>query len=183
MRPLSMAAVLALLLAGCERETTMSDLRALVAETETPVSAKVIPLTTKVAARKLQYATQNERSPFQNPLTPTPQKGFAESSAATVFDPEVRSVQSKSAVMNLDELTMVGTLSGLQLASAQALFRDRDGHIHRLSVGDVIGPNKARIVAVSETRVELLERVPQQDGGWIVQPRTFLLSQQQPSDF
>ena len=181
MRPLLIGMMLAVLLAGCEREATMNDLQALVAETEAPVSAKVIPPASKMAGRKLRYATQDERSPFQNPLTSTPDKGSAEPLGPTLFESAVRADQSKSAAMNLDELTMVGTLSGMRPASVQALFRDRDGHIHRLSVGDVIGPNGARIVAVSETRVELLEKVPLEDGGWIVQPRTFLLSQQKPS--
>ncbi|MFG1495071.1 pilus assembly protein PilP [Saccharospirillum sp. HFRX-1] len=161
----------------------MTDLQALVAETDAPASAKLTAAESGKAGRKIQYAAQDKRSPFQNPLTSTPRPQVLQPSAVTSLEPVGPSDQAKPAAMKLDELIMVGTLSGIQSASIQALFRDGDGHIHRLSVGDVIGANSARIVAVSETRVELLEKVPQEDGGWIVQPRTFLLSQQKPSDF
>jgi len=188
MRALLMTALLAALLSGCEREAAMMDLRELVAETEAPASAKVTAVTSAKAGSKIQYATQDKRSPFQTPLTSTPEQEIIKPSVVTLFEstgfePAERSDQSKSVAMKLDELTMVGTLSGLRSASVEALFRDRDGHIHRLSVGDVIGPSNARIVAVSETRVELMEKVPLEAGGWILQTRTFLLSQQKPSDF
>lgn len=181
MRALLLATMLLALLSGCERETALSDLHQLVAETEMAPSSQRIPPPPRTAGQNIQYDAQNERSPFQNALPSTPVAGPAPASAQAIPKPVADQDRSTLATMELAELTLVGTLSGLQQASVQALFRDTAGHIHRLSVGDAVGPNAARIVAVSETRVELLEQVPVEDGGWILQPRTFLLSQQKPS--
>lgn len=175
------ATMLVTLLSGCERETALSDLHQLVAETETAPSSQRMSPPPRAAEQNIQYDAQNERSPFQNALPSTPVAGPVHPSVQAISRPAADHDRSTLATLALDELTLVGTLSGLQQASVQALFRDAAGHIHRLSVGDAVGPNAARIVAVSETRVELLEQVPVEDGGWILQPRTFLLSQQKPS--
>ncbi|PTY38169.1 hypothetical protein BGP77_17130 [Saccharospirillum sp. MSK14-1] len=177
MRPLLTALLLTTLLSGCERQTAMSDLHALVADTEVAALAKASS-DSLAMDRKVRYTAQDQRSPFQYAVSPTASK---ERASTASLNPVDRKAPAKLSAVSLDDLTMVGTLSGINSASAQALFRDRSGQIHRLSVGDLVGAHAARIVSVSEERVELLEKVPLEEGGWILEPRTFLLTQQKPS--
>ena len=82
----------------------------------------------------------------------------------------------------LKELTMVGTLRNAVSAESDsgpgspfALIRDNTGGIHRVRTGNYMGQNYGRIIGVNETRVELLEIVPNGRGGWVERPRSLTL--------
>lgn len=166
--------VLVLVLTGltaCQRQDALADLQRWIAEvnqagsapSETPVAMEIERLTA--------YSAGADRSPFgdRSPVL-----------AATLAPVESQPVSADTGQRtltgaSLDELTLVGTISGLPHKASQALFRDAEGYIHRLSAGARVGREDARLVAISETRVEMLEKVPLLDGGWITQTRTFVL--------
>jgi type IV pilus assembly protein PilP len=60
---------------------------------------------------------------------------------------------------------MVGTI-GTGPAMV-ALIKDPSGLIHQVRVGNHMGQNFGRILAISETGVELVELVPNGTGGWL----------------
>ncbi|MDQ0651144.1 pilus assembly protein PilP [Pseudomonas cedrina] len=73
----------------------------------------------------------------------------------------------------LDQFEMVGTLSrGLQ---AFALLR-ASSRVHRLAIGDYLGPDHGRITAIHERSLELMELFPDGQGAWLERPRTLLLN-------
>ncbi|ONH54439.1 type IV pilus assembly protein PilO [Pseudomonas cedrina] len=73
----------------------------------------------------------------------------------------------------LDQFEMVGTLSrGLQ---AFALLR-ASSRVHRLAIGDYLGPDHGRITAIHERSIELMELFPDGQGAWLERPRTLLLN-------
>ncbi|MEC7728529.1 MAG: pilus assembly protein PilP, partial [Pseudomonadota bacterium] len=51
------------------------------------------------------------------------------------------------------------------------------GGIHRVRTGNYMGQNYGRIVGVSETRIELIEIVPNGRGGWVERPRSLTLEE------
>ncbi|WP_025858700.1 pilus assembly protein PilP [Pseudomonas sp. CHM02] len=73
----------------------------------------------------------------------------------------------------MDQFEMVGTLSrGVQ---AFALLRAAS-RVHRLEVGDYLGPDHGRVTAIHERCVELVELFPDGRGAWLERPRTLVLN-------
>lgn len=171
-----------LLLSGitaCQRQDSVADLRLWLASLNEPGGQTRPGSTPLEVERMTAYSAGAERSPFRE-QTPTLDSAElpAETSALEAVDLEQRKLVNAS----LDELTLVGTISGVGLANtgsphsaSQALFRDADGRIHRLAAGDRVGREDARLVTVTDTRVEMLEKVPLLEGGWITQTRVFAL--------
>lgn len=69
---------------------------------------------------------------------------------------------------------MVGTLSNA--TGSFALLRGAGG-VHRLKVGDYLGRNDGRIVAISGSQVDVVEIVPDGEGAWLERPRTIPLKE------
>ena len=68
---------------------------------------------------------------------------------------------------------MVGTLSlGTQ---TYALLRGASS-IHRLAVGDYLGPDHGRITAIHDSHVELAELFPDGQGAWLERSQTLSLN-------
>lgn len=73
----------------------------------------------------------------------------------------------------VDQFEMVGTLSrGRQ---AFALLRAAT-KVHRLAVGDYLGPDHGRVTAIHERSIELVELFPDGQGAWLERPRTLVLN-------
>jgi type IV pilus assembly protein PilP len=49
--------------------------------------------------------------------------------------------------------------------------------VHRLKVGDYLGRNEGRIVAISSAQVDVVEIVPDGQGAWLERPRTIPLKE------
>ena len=72
------------------------------------------------------------------------------------------------------ELAMVGTLMREE-GALWALVRDGDGGVVKVKTGQFMGQNHGRIVAVTDYKINLIEIVPNGQGGWIERPRTLAL--------
>jgi type IV pilus assembly protein PilP len=73
---------------------------------------------------------------------------------------------------NIENFSMVGILSNRE--GMQALIHGA-GSVHRVRVGDYLGRNHGRIVSIEEGRVDVVEIVPDGEGGWLERPRTLSL--------
>jgi type IV pilus assembly protein PilP len=51
------------------------------------------------------------------------------------------------------------------------------GGVHRVQVGDYLGRNHGRIQTIDESNVEVIEIVPDGEGGWLERPRSILLKE------
>lgn len=81
----------------------------------------------------------------------------------------------RGALENLavDQFEMVGTLSrGMHTF---VLLRAAS-KVHRLAVGDYLGPDHGRVTAIHEGRIELVELFPDQQGAWLERSRTLVLN-------
>jgi type IV pilus assembly protein PilP len=74
----------------------------------------------------------------------------------------------------LDSLRMVGSLELNQIKSG--LVQASDGLVHRVLVGNHIGQNYGRVMAISDSEIELVEIIPDGLGGYIQRPASIGLS-------
>ncbi|MGY2401366.1 pilus assembly protein PilP [Pseudomonas sp. SDO5271_S396] len=72
-----------------------------------------------------------------------------------------------------DRFEMVGTLS--RGAQTFALLRAAS-EVHRLAVGDYLGPDHGRITAIHDDHVELVELFPDEQGAWLERSRSLVLN-------
>lgn len=150
---------LALGLAGCTN--SMSELDAYIAEVKSRDVPPPEPPPVLEKFESFTYEAHALRDPFSNP-------GSGEASGTSTGprpDPDRRKEPLEA--FPLDGLDMVGTLgSGDGLV---ALVMDPERVIHRVSVGNYMGQNDGRIVAITEDKISLTELAPDSagTGKWI----------------
>jgi len=64
----------------------------------------------------------------------------------------------------LESLSLVGSMSSAN--RTVALVRSGDGVIHQVRVGDYMGQNYGKVIAIEAKQVRLRELVPDGSGGW-----------------
>ena len=75
--------------------------------------------------------------------------------------------------LSVDQFDMVGTLS--RGAQTFVLLRQAST-VHRLAVGDYLGPDHGRVTAIHDGHIELVELFPGEQGAWLERPRTLVLN-------
>ncbi|WP_314388409.1 pilus assembly protein PilP [Pseudomonas brenneri] len=156
------------LLAGCDSDP---QLQALNDELQL-IRQQAVPLAdeTPVARPGLRFVASAPplRDPFQSPdqraSRPTGKPGSA---------PDLDRPRQYLEGFAVDQFQMVGTLS--LGAQTFALLRGTAG-VHRLAVGDYLGADHGRVVAIHEGQLELVELFPDGEGAWLERPRTLVLN-------
>ncbi|GAA3569559.1 pilus assembly protein PilP [Marinobacter xestospongiae] len=167
--------ILASTLAACSDSAGFGDLDRFMDETRSKPRGYVEPLPEFKAYEAFNYTSSDRRSPFEVPvdvqLTMTERQ-----EPQSNIEPDLDRPREVLENYGLNELEMVGTLSGLD-GDQFALISDSEGGIHRVKAGNYIGTNYGRIIGVSESRIELIEIVPNGRGGWVERPRSLSLDQ------
>lgn len=164
----ALALVSSFLLSGCS-DSGFSDLQAFMAETRAKPAGDIEPLPRFKAYEAFTYSASSLRSPFQPPVRVDVAQ---RQTGSQDIKPDEDRVRQFLEGFNIEGFDMVGTLGdGGRL---QALIRGA-GSVHRVQVGDYLGRNHGRIVAIEEGRVEVMEIVPDGEGGWLERPRTLSL--------
>lgn len=151
-------------IAGCGAED-LSDLERLV-EAAVRSSTRDTPVPASQDAIDFKYGAMSERSPFE------PFADIQGTRASTAPDPA--RIRQPQEFFPLGQLEMVGTLAGR--GTVVALIRDPRGNTHSLAVGDYLGRDHGRITSVRDTRIDILELVEDDQGGWTVRARAVELS-------
>ncbi|SDV06832.1 pilus assembly protein PilP [Pseudomonas mucidolens] len=156
-------------LAGCENH---ADLQALkdqlqVIRQQVPVPSAEAPLAA-APGRRFVYDPVSLRDPFQPPHKPLGRPAGRPGRAPDPGRP--RQFLEGFAV---DDFQMVGTLTFG--ARVFALLRGTVG-VHRLEVGDYLGGDHGRVVAIHEGQVDIVELFPDGQGEWLERSRTLVLN-------
>lgn len=142
-----------------------------VAQEKAKKGAPLQPLPVIKTFESFLYTVQDQRDPFGYSLEEQAE------SAANGPRPDQNRTREPLESFPLDGLRMAGTLGGAR--SMEALVRDPDGVVHRVRVGNYLGQNYGRVIAVEEDRIELVELVPNGTGGWMEKPATIALAEKQ----
>ncbi len=165
------AALLSVGLAGCNSSSSFSDLQAFMDEVRAQPKGAIEPMPKEVVYEPFTYRAAALRSPFQAPV-----KIELTSNAKGTKDikPDETRVKQFLEGFNIESFVMVGTLSNG--AGMYALLRGADG-VHRIRIGDYLGGNHGRVVAITTSGIEVIEIVSDGDGGWLERPRTLALQE------
>jgi len=151
----------ALSLSACGGD--MSDLERFIDETKTKHIGKVEPLPEFPPYQTFEYAATDIRDPFRA------QTDIGTSPIAEVEynGPRPEASRRKEVLESfpIDSLKMVGLLQ--QKSQTWGLVRDPDGTIHRVQPGNYAGQNHGKIVSVKETKIDIVELVPDGLSGWV----------------
>jgi type IV pilus assembly protein PilP len=163
-------AVLIAVLAGCGGGDDFSDLDAYMNEMRLRAPGKIEPTPTFRSYPTFTYNAANLRSPFSR----QGKTDLVHRQGARHVKPDPNRVKQYLEGFNIEQFEMVGTISNA--AGSFALLRGAGG-VHRLKVGDYLGRNDGRIVAISGSQVDVVEIVPDGQGAWLERPRTLPLKE------
>ncbi|WP_217477396.1 type 4a pilus biogenesis lipoprotein PilP [Stutzerimonas stutzeri] len=159
------------LLVGCDGGGDFDDLRAYMAEVRARPKGSIEPLPSFLPYEAFTYSASSLRHPFQPPVKldlAQRQKGSKD------VRPDETRVKQFLEQFNIENFVMVGTLTNE--SGKYALIKGGDG-VHRVKIGDYLGRNHGRIVDIGEAEVDVLEIVPDGEGGWLERPRSLTLKE------
>jgi type IV pilus assembly protein PilP len=156
------------LVSGCGRD--MSDLEAYIAEVNARPGGRIEPLPVIRPYESFTYDAYDLRPPFtpDQPLVDDRRPGDGPR-------PDSQRTREFLEQFPLDTLSMVGTLT--QEGTYYGLFQTQDTLVHRVVVGNYVGQNDGRIVAIDETEIRVVEIIPDGIGGYMERAATIGLGE------
>ncbi len=147
-------------LAGCSSD--MDDLDQYINDVKSRPGGRIQPLPEITPYEVFTYVADTDglRSPF---VPDAPQAAVGSAIGGTRPDPQ----RSREFLEQypLDTLRMVGTL---ELSEVNyGLIQTSDGLIHRVVPGNYMGQNDGRIIAVTDSEIELIEIISDGIGGYL----------------
>lgn len=158
-------------LAGCGSSSDFSDLRSYMDEVRARPKGSIEPLPKFQPYESFTYRAASLRSPFQPPVkidVVARQKGSQE------IKPDESRVKQFLEGFNIETFEMVGTLR-----NDRELFAlvNGAGGVHRVKIGDYLGRNHGKILVIDESKIDVMEIVPDGEGGWLERPRSLSLKE------
>lgn len=152
-------------LTACQQDK--QDLNAFVAEVKLRPHADIPPIPVMKPYEKFVYAAADLRDPFVPTIIDTPAEDKNQKvKVDNGIHPDQQRLKEELESYSLSELILVGTLE--QAASGiWALVRAPDGIIHRVQIGNYIGQNHGKVMAISDVDLTLKEIIPDGDGGYL----------------
>ncbi len=152
---------------GCAKG--LADLEKKVEEIKSRPGPPIEPPPTMRTFETFEYRAHELRDPFSPSVDEDAQ-------ATQGPRPDMNRPREPLESFPLDTLDMVGTLGfGTDLT---ALIKDPDGIIHQIRVDNYLGQNFGRVTSISESRIDLVELIPNGVGGWNEQPQSIALDDQ-----
>jgi type IV pilus assembly protein PilP len=162
------AAVAAMALSACGGAN--DDLREYIDEIKARPGGRIEPLPQIQPAPTFVYEPGTRRSPF---VPDAPQRRVSNDPNA-VDGPDQNRPREHLEQFSLDTLKMVGTLADRR--ASFGLVQTTDGLVHRVSVGDHMGQNYGRIIAISDSEIKLTEIIADGLGGYLERPAAIALA-------
>jgi len=153
---------LGLLLAGCGG-SEFDDLREFTANAHKGRQPRVDPLPTFKPQEAFAYSASDLTDPFsQANLRPLKARS---STARGGQAPDTNRRREPLESYPLDSLAMVGTLT--RDKHTWAIVRAPDGTVHHVQVGNYAGENFGKIYSITESKVQITEKVQGSNNDWI----------------
>ena len=154
--------ILSSVLLSCKKD--MSDLDSYFTELKSIPAKPIEPLPEINSPEIFKYEAEDLRDPFSNDLQITSE---LEKNVENIVEGEGPDLNRRKEVLEnypLDGLYMVGTYE--QEGHYWGLIEDPESVIHRVLVGEYMGQNYGKIIAINEDQIDLSEWVSDGLGGW-----------------
>ena len=154
-------ALVAVILAACSGDQ-LGDLRGFVAREKAKPGGRVEPIPEVKPFETFTYRPAGRKSPFEpwgqdTDIARTGGKNHG-------LHPNLNRRREALEAFPLDALKMMGTME--QKGAVWAIVKAPDGLVYRVTVNSYLGQNYGRITKISDSKVELVEIVPDGLGGW-----------------
>ena len=162
---------LSVFLVGCDAASDFADLQLFLDDVKARPKGAIEPLPKFQPYEAFTYNAAALRSPFQPPIKidlVQREKGSKE------IKPDEARVKQFLEGFNIETFEMVGTLKNE--TGAYALVKGAGG-VHRVRAGDYLGRNHGKIMMIDDSKIEVMEIVPDGEGGWLERPRTLPLKE------
>jgi type IV pilus assembly protein PilP len=156
--------------AGCSATNDFQDIKSFMDQVDAKGKGQIEPLPEFLPYQAFAYSAGNMRSPFEPPVVVKP---IDPNKKTAQVKPDPNRVKQFLEQFNIGAIAMVGTLS--QGARLYGLVRDPQGGVHRVQMGDYMGMDNGKVLAIDENRIEVLEIVSDGTGGWVERERTVSL--------
>ncbi|MDO9616567.1 MAG: type 4a pilus biogenesis lipoprotein PilP [Pseudomonas sp.] len=166
-----MLGLLFFVLAGCGAGGDFSDLQAYMDEVRSRPKGEIEPLPKFITYESFAYSAAALRSPFQPPVKlemASRQKGSKD------IKPDDARTKQFLEGFNIETFVMVGTLAN---ESGSFALINGAGGVHRVKVGDYLGRNHGYILSIDNSKIDVVEIVPDGEGGWLERPRSLSLKE------
>ena len=160
-------------LAACSNNDEMVALQDYVQNTINRAPGPIEPIPEFEAYEAFTYSAASLRGPFDIPIDIT---ALEESELNSDVRPDENRPRELLESFTLGNLKMVGSIS--RQGTFWALVQDSSGLIHDVKVGQYMGRNHGRVIATTESQIDMIEIVPTGSGGWMERPQTMVLSEE-----
>lgn len=161
-------------LTGCSDGSEMQQLKRKLDEIESRPRGRIEPPPEFKPIATFSYSAHQMRSPF----TPAVEGDDEKSGSRDGKQVEPDFARSKEYLeqFSMESLRMVGTITrpGQPL---EALVKDPGGTVNRVTVGNYMGKNYGEVVEVTESKIGIIEIVPDGEDGWVERPRNIRLEE------
>ncbi len=161
--------VAALVIAGCSSDQ-YTDIDRFMADVRAKPQGVIEPIPIFKPYKAFRYNAAAKRSPFEVPVKI---REIALLSMSSNVKPDESRVKEQLETFNLEALTMVGTLE--QQGTLWALVDDGSNAVHQVLMGNYMGKNHGRIVAIDYDSIAVVEIIANGTDSWIERPRTLKL--------
>jgi len=158
---------------GCGSSGGVSDLKQYIEDVGAKPRGRVEPIPEFKPYEAFSYSASALRSPFSLPVVAAEAERL--DSNGLDIRPDTDRAKEYLEQFKIDELSMVGTLQKPD-GDLWALVKEGAGGVVRVREGEYMGRNHGRIVSIASDRINLIEIVPDGQGGWLERPRTLALN-------
>jgi len=151
-------------LSGCSQG--QSDLEAFVNDTMQKPGKPIPPIPQLKPYVPFIYSAFDARDPFSAPE-------YVEEKVDNGIRPDSNRSKEPLEAFPLDGLGMMGIIE--RNDRPEALVSAPDGTIHTVIVGNYLGQNFGKITGIQETKIDLIEILPDGNGGWMEKPATITM--------
>jgi len=122
------------------------------------------------------FDAEGSRDPFSAVIK---QKNKADGGMDAGIHPDLKRPKEVLEAYSLDTLSMVGRVKTNKLKVQWGLLKVSDGKIYRVSTGNHIGKNYGKILSILHDKIEIMEIIPNGEGGWEEREAAIVLSQEE----
>lgn len=162
---------------GCIWVEDTTDLSEFITDVQAKPKGKIEPLPVFEPYHSFVYQGASLRDPFI-PLVRVVAANLDVELDDNGLLPDKERPRSYLEQFSVDELSMVGTIGKADEDFFWALVLDPNEEIHRVKIGEYLGLDFGRVVAVSDQQLEVQEIISNGRGGWMHRPRTIELAEQ-----